>query len=520
MEDGSIEEVTGRLKLWCVQQGGGLARVEWDSAYARQDVVDRLKESLAELGIPLEEISLPPGQASNETVVRLIEKLRARAGSVVSITDIEWAFPEGGSRLDTLMALSFKREILAALPVRQIWWIPSHMTGQLILGVPDLDSWFQLRLHLTEVTAAPAPIERMDGKTVSLLDARALASRFWGRLEAARAQKFPEERIWTELAQPAVAALRSAGLEAEANAILGGVPDARRSLERDIEDLRAVRGAEDPAVLSLMERLSYLLRNQGDFAASRQLQEQRLEVSTRLLGEEDAGTLASMNNLGSTLRAQGDLAGARQLQEKVVAALARVLGEEHRHTLAAMNNLAATLGAQREFAGARWLQEWVLEVTTRVLGKEHPDTLTAMDNFAITLAEQGDLVGARRLQERARQMSAQVLGDEHPHTLTSMNNLALTLKALGDLVNARLLEDRVMEVRTRVLGDEHPLTLQSMANLAEIFEAQGDHDGALRLLCKSLAGFRKVVGENHPDTIAAAQSVKRLEGRRVTSDSR
>ncbi len=118
MEDGSIEEVTARLKLWCAQQGGGLARVEWDSVYARQEVVNRLKESLDGLGISLVEISLPPGQASNETVVRLIEKLRSRAGSVVSITDIEWAFPEGGSRLDTLVALSFKREILAALPVR------------------------------------------------------------------------------------------------------------------------------------------------------------------------------------------------------------------------------------------------------------------------------------------------------------------------------------------------------------------------------------------------------------------
>src|SRR5580700_887980 len=100
MEEGSIEEVTARLKLWCVQQGGGLARVEWDSAYARQEVVNRLKGPLEEAGIPLVEISLPPGQASNETVVRLIEKLRARVGSVLSITDIEWAFPEGGSRLD------------------------------------------------------------------------------------------------------------------------------------------------------------------------------------------------------------------------------------------------------------------------------------------------------------------------------------------------------------------------------------------------------------------------------------
>src|SRR5260370_26653522 len=84
------------------------------------------------------------------TVARLIEKLRSRSGTVVSITDIEWAFPERGNRLDTLVALSFQRETLASLPVRQIWWIPSTLTEQFILVVPDLDSWFRLRLHLPQ----------------------------------------------------------------------------------------------------------------------------------------------------------------------------------------------------------------------------------------------------------------------------------------------------------------------------------------------------------------------------------
>src|ERR1700722_15574468 len=149
MESGSIEEVTERLKSWCVLHDRGLARVEWDSVYARQEVVNRLKDSLGGVGIPLVEISLPPGQAAQDTVTRLIDKLESRSGSVVSITDIEWAFPENGNRMETLAALSFQRETLSLLPVRQIWWIPFTLTEQFILGVPDLDSWFRLRLHLT-----------------------------------------------------------------------------------------------------------------------------------------------------------------------------------------------------------------------------------------------------------------------------------------------------------------------------------------------------------------------------------
>src|SRR5260370_814828 len=146
MESGSIQEVTERLKSWCILHDRGLARVEWDSAYARQEVVNRLKDSLCGLGIPLVEMSLPPGEVAHE--------------------------------------------------------------GRYMEGT--------------------------DRKTISVTEARAIGRRFWERLEAARAQDFPEERIWTELAQPAIDSLRSAGLELEADAILASTSDARVELERKL----------------------------------------------------------------------------------------------------------------------------------------------------------------------------------------------------------------------------------------------------------------------------------------------
>src|ERR1035438_2744766 len=112
MEPGSIQEVTERLRAWCVIRDRGLARVEWDSAHARQEVTDRLGKELRHSGTPFVAVPLPPGQTATTTVTELIEKLRALSGSVVSITGIEWAFPERGGRLDTLAALSFQREIL------------------------------------------------------------------------------------------------------------------------------------------------------------------------------------------------------------------------------------------------------------------------------------------------------------------------------------------------------------------------------------------------------------------------
>jgi tetratricopeptide (TPR) repeat protein len=557
MESGSIQEVTERLKSWCIRHDRGLARVEWDSAYALREVVDRLKRSLGGSGISLVEIGLPPNEAAEKTVAGLMEKLRSVSGSVVSITGIEWAFPEDGTKLDTLVGLSFQRETLASLPVRQIWWVPSTLTERFVLGVPDLDSWFRLRLHLTEVPPRPADTPRevpgRERKTVSVSEARSIARRFWDRLEAARAQNIPEERIWAELAQPAVDALRSAGLELEARSILARMPDARGELERKLQDLGSTRGPEDLEVLSLNERLAGLLSDQGDFAAARRLQEGVLAAKARLLGEEHPATIESMGDLASTLRAQGDLAGARRLGERVLDVMTRVLGEEHQDTLAAMNNLAVTLRAQGDFAGARRLQERVLEARTRMQGQEHQDTLATMNNLAVTLWAQGDLAGARRIEERVLEVrtrvlgenhpttlrsmnnlagtlraqgdldgagrlqkhvlegSARLLGEEHPDTLTSMSNLAGTLRGQGDQAGARRLQERALEVMARVLGEKHPDTLTSMNNLAALLFEAGDREGAIRLLRKCLLGRREVLGENHPDTAATSELLRRLE---------
>ena len=79
------------------------------------------------------------------------------------------------------------------------------------------------------------------------------------------------------------------------------------------------------------------------YDASVRLFRQALEIDRQTLGDDHPDTLTTMNNLAATLRNQGDLAGARALQEQVLEARRRVLGEEHPDTLTSMNNLAETL---------------------------------------------------------------------------------------------------------------------------------------------------------------------------------
>jgi tetratricopeptide (TPR) repeat protein len=512
MDSGSIEEVSERLKLWCLRHESGLARVDWDSAHARQEVVTRLREALAGSHIPVEEISLPPGEEPHITVSRLIEKLRSHTGSAVSITDIEWAFPQGGSRLDTLAALNFQRETLASLPVHQIWWVPSHLVELFVLGIPDLESWFRIRLRLTEIPspdpamrAAPTPPEAVD-----IEGARALARRFWERFENARAQGMPDSRIWTELAEPAIRALRAAGIEDEIDVILSRAPDGRQQLEHDIREAAESYGTDDSRVLDMMLRLARVNTYRGDFAAARELEERVLESRNRQLGPDDPKTLWAMGNLAETLRVQGDLAGARRLQETVLEARTRLFGGDHPDALIAAGNLAITLWNQGDLSGAQRLEQQVLAARRRTLGTDHPDTIQALGNLAVTLQGQRDFAGSRRLLEQVLEARSRILGSEHPDTLRAASNLAYVIGDLGELQDARKRLEGVLEVSRRVLGEDHPDTLSIIGNLVETLNKLGDIEDARKLCEELLEGRKRALGPNHPDTIAAAEFLKTL----------
>jgi hypothetical protein len=511
MDTGSVQEIAKRLKSWCNHNDRGLARVEWDSARARQQVVDQLKGSWDKAGTSVVEIELPAGEETGKVVAALIDTLRSISGSVASITGIEWAFPDRGKQLGTLAGLSFQRELLASLPVRQIWWIPSTLIEQFVLGVPDLDSWFQLRLHLTEIPAFSGRGDDVgDLQAMSVVkEARALQRRFWERFDAAQAQGIPPERIWRELAEPAVDALISAGLAQEANAIVMRAPNIRPELERMIEEIASTRGPEDHEVLTLKGGLARFLIDRGDSAGARKLQEEVLEVMTRVEGEEKPATLRSMNELAGTLVAQGDLAAARRLEERAVEVTARVFGDEHPSTLASMNDLASTLRAQGDLSAARRLQERVLEIRMRMLGEERLETLTSINNLALTVRAQGDLIGARRLLERALDISRRVLGDRHPTTLRSMTNLGSTINALGDFAKAATIEREALEGNKRTLGEEHPDTMGSLNNLALTLRAQGDLPSARLLQEQALAVSQRVLGETHPVTLRSMTNLAR-----------
>ncbi|MGJ3250119.1 MAG: tetratricopeptide repeat protein [Elainellaceae cyanobacterium] len=148
--DGSVSDVYARLLLWCRRRRRGLARVEFSSEFARQRVVEQLYRDLRELDIPIHTLELPKWSSPRQVLHYLLESLDQIEPGVVSISGFATAFDRDIPLTDALRVINFNRENLVKPHLSQIWWMTRSFTDKALHAMPDLNSWFTLRLFLTE----------------------------------------------------------------------------------------------------------------------------------------------------------------------------------------------------------------------------------------------------------------------------------------------------------------------------------------------------------------------------------
>ena len=148
--EASVADVAARLALWARRAAKGLARVEFISDFSRRDTVTALRAALP-ASLPVHEIKLPFQKPPLEVVHFLRERLRELPPGIVSVTGFAAAFSADCPLEDALRVLNFHREELAQFPLRQIWWMPPPFVDAFLRFIPDLDSWFLVRLTLSEV---------------------------------------------------------------------------------------------------------------------------------------------------------------------------------------------------------------------------------------------------------------------------------------------------------------------------------------------------------------------------------
>jgi tetratricopeptide (TPR) repeat protein len=225
-------------------------------------------------------------------------------------------------------------------------------------------------------------------------------------------------------------------------------------------------GPEHPNTLCYINKLGFMLFEQGDYESAEGLCRQAQEGREKVLGFGHPDTVNSVENLGKLLFRKGDYDRAEGLFRRALKANEISLGMEHKETLGNVNNLGILLDEKGDYRGAEELYRRALVGRERILGADHPETLKSVNNVGIILAKKGDYSGAETIFRRVLASYEKDLGIEHPITLTCVNNLGTLLSDKGDYTGAEILFRRAIISREKFIGSEHPDTLDSVNSLA------------------------------------------------------
>jgi tetratricopeptide (TPR) repeat protein len=487
---GSIADISARLLLWSKRAGRGLARVEFSSEFSRQRVVGHLKDELAQRQISFAEIQLPNYREPMEIVDYLLAALGQQASGVVSIHGFSTAFRVGVPLEDAMYALNFNRERFADWPLRQIWWMTPVFYDAAQFAMPDLMSWFNPRLRLTEAVVVESQEPMMTGGTTNIDDARQRAGYLIERFERGNQAGAPAEDLLRLYLLPALEAL------SEVNA------------QKDIRDLTSrfegflsqIQALDSPELATSLGQLGSLYRSQGRYAEAEPLLQKALELRSVLLGADHPDVAESINDLATLYYAQGRYVEVEPLLVRSLSTLEKQLDKDHPNVATSLNNLAGLYRAQGRYSEAEPLYVRSLSIFEKQLGQDHPNVAASLNNLALLYCAQGRYSEAELLHVRSLSIREQQLGKDHPDVASSLNNLAGLYKDQGRYSEAELLHVRSLSIREQQLGKDHPDVASSLNNLALLYCAQGRYSEAEPLCVRSLSICEQQLGTDHPNT--------------------
>jgi tetratricopeptide (TPR) repeat protein len=543
LQYGSINDITQRLLLWGKRTGMGLLRVEFSSEFARQAVLQRLQSELAQFKVPFKDIVLPTYQQPAILADTLEQALDQCESGVVSISGFATAFSPNIPLAEAMYSLNIRRERLAQRPLRQIWWMTPVFYQTALHAMPDLMSWFSLRLELTESVKVENLFEASSGPTVNIDDARRRSLHLIQRFEQALEAGGDSEELLRLYLLPALEALAEVGAQKDLRDLTsqfeGYLSHLRASNSLELADVlerlsllyykqgryleaepllqkslilkQNFLGLDHTDVSTSLNNLATLYQSQGRYNEAEQIYLRSLEIRERQLGAEHPVVASSLNNLATLYRSQGRHNEAEPLYVRSLEIWKRQLGPQHLNVAQSLNNLAGFYRSQGRYSEAEPLYLRSLEIRERHLGIDHPDTAQSLNNLALLYYAQGLHSEAEQLYLRSLDTRERQLGTNHPDVATSLNNLALLYKAQGRYGEAEPLYVRSLEIEERQLGTDHPDVAAILNNLALLYEDQGRYAEAESLLIRTIAIRLKVLGENHPDTVNSLRGLELLK---------
>jgi tetratricopeptide (TPR) repeat protein len=498
LQYGSINDITQRLLLWGKRTGMGLLRVEFSSEFARQEVLQRLQSGLAQLNVSFKDIVLPTYQQPAILADALEQELDKCESGVVSISGFATAFSPDVPLAEAMYSLNVRRERLAQRPLRQIWWMTPVFYQTALHAMPDLMSWFSLRLELTESVKVENLFEASSGSTVNIDDAKRRSLHLIQRFEQAHQAGGDSEELLRYYLLPALEALAEVGAQKD-------LRDLTSQFEGYLSHLRA---ADSPELANSLEHLGLLYLNQGRYLEAEPLLQKVLTLRQQLLGSDHPDVATSLNNLALLYKSQGRYSEAEPLYMRSLEIRERLLGANHPDVATSLNNLAALYESQCRYSEAEPLYVRSLDICERQLGADHPDVATSLNNLAELYRSQGRYSEAEPLYVRSLDICERQLGVDHPNVASSLNNLALLYFAQSRYREAEKLFLQSLEIKESQLGADHPDVASSLHNLAGLYLSQCRYAEAESLLTRSLALSKQNWGESHPNTVSSLHGLE------------
>jgi tetratricopeptide (TPR) repeat protein len=498
LQYGSINDITKRLLIWGKRPGMGLTRVEFSSEFARQAVLQQLQAELAQLKVPFKDIVLPTYQRPAVLADALEQALDECESGLVSISGLTTAFSPDVPLAEAMYSLNIRRERLAQRPLRQIWWMTPVFYETALHAMPDLMSWFNLRLELTESVKVESPFQSASESTVNIDDARRRSLHLIQRFEQALQAGGDSEELLRLYLLPALEALAEVGNQ-----------KALRDLTSRFEGyLSHLRTADSPELADSLGSLGVLYRKQGRYLEAEPLLQKALALRKQLLGSHHPDVAKSLNNLAFLYKSQGRDSEAEPLYMQSLEIKEQQLDTDYPAVATSLDNLAELYKSQGRDSEAEPFYLQSLEIREKHLGEDHPSVSTSLNNLADFYRSQGRYGEAEPLYLRSLKIAELRFGANHPTVSNRLNNLAVLYRSEGRYTEAEMLHLRSLEIAERQLGADHPTVSNRLHNLAFLYMSQGRYAEAKPLLIRAIALRRKVLGESHPNTV---NSLRKLE---------
>ncbi|MCZ4122279.1 FxSxx-COOH system tetratricopeptide repeat protein [Streptomyces sp. H39-S7] len=251
----------------------------------------------------------------------------------------------------------------------------------------------------------------------------------------------------------------------------------------------------------LIDRVRYRWKR-GDFPGAHELAQELLTVWHDRLGEDDIQYLYLRGQLANVLRSQGRFVESKEINVRLLERQRAVLGPTHPHTYITTSSLASDLAALGSYESSVVLAREAHDGFSQIFHESHRRTLSAANNLGLALRMVGRYSDARRLDQDILDRRTEVLGPDHPYTLASAERLGRDLREVGRYVDSVSLLSRTYDAHKRVLGKSFPGTLRCAKSLAVSLRRSGQFQDALRLTTATRAQYRAQYETPTPDTLA------------------